>query len=566
MVFRYEQLQYGDSIRLLEIQPSESTEYPIRCHIMPSHLSSNPQYEVLSCEWDSTGKTIPITINAKTHEIPYDVWRALQRVRMYETPRLIWNDALCINLEDVAERNQQAILLKDTFQSARQLLVWLGDAADSSQLVFDHLKDCVAKKKLNWNHFVGETREAFLKLCQRPWFFRTWSITELAWSTKKTTMMCGEDEHELRDLIRCTFFNSAEDTYHPLHGVDGPSRLCEMLNWRSTSSGFLYSTFCTAKDPREKPFAMAKLLGIFEFPLDYRAEITKVFRIFTQKVIETTKDINILHWLGTRSRIDGLPSWVPDFSVPISSNMLPRILGSVSYLIQYPWKFLPGLRFEANGALVIKGRFIEKIETIAEELPIETSVIPGSERFSAVLHRWELLAVQLHARKRFSQPIPDAFSDTLLAYDKNEQTNNKRPHLSIHIGEFASWYEHNGTGVLMDADQAFFSEIVIIKAWIQEIKGELSHERDWSYFARKMELACYGRRFFTTDQGSMGLAPARAGVNDELVFFPGGLYPFVVRRRDDGTYELIGDCYLYDFDIYRLFESSDAETRDFTLL
>lgn len=35
-------------------------------------------------------------------------------------------------------------------------------------------------------------------------------------------------------------------------------------------------------------------------------------------------------------------------------------------------------------------------------------------------------------------------------------------------------------------------------------------------------MVCYGRRFFITDQGSMGLAPARAREGDEIVFFLGG--------------------------------------------
>jgi hypothetical protein len=80
-----------------------------------------------------------------------------------------------------------------------------------------------------------------------------------------------------------------------------------------------------------------------------------------------------------------------------------------------------------------------------------------------------------------------------------------------------------------------------------------------------MDILCYGRSFFITNQGSMGLAPPRAKPRDELVYFSGGLYPFAVRRREEGTNELIDDCVLYDFDVYRLFDDKSRQTKDFVL-
>lgn len=80
-----------------------------------------------------------------------------------------------------------------------------------------------------------------------------------------------------------------------------------------------------------------------------------------------------------------------------------------------------------------------------------------------------------------------------------------------------------------------------------------------------MELTCYGRKFFITDRGSMGLAPPRARDGDDIVFFPGGKYPFIVRPKGNGTYELVGDCFLHDFDVFALFQSENIESQEYIL-
>jgi hypothetical protein len=45
-------------------------------------------------------------------------------------------DAICINQEDIPERNHQITLMRDIYESARQTVVWLGEAADDSGLAF----------------------------------------------------------------------------------------------------------------------------------------------------------------------------------------------------------------------------------------------------------------------------------------------------------------------------------------------------------------------------------------------------------------------------------------------
>lgn len=101
---------------------------------------------------------------------------------------MIWIDAIFINQSHVQERNQQVSLVGDIYQNARQVFIWLYEEADDSHLVFEQM------------HVAGHgsrdidrrTSRAYKKLCNRPWFQRTWVLQEVALS-REATVVCGRD-------------------------------------------------------------------------------------------------------------------------------------------------------------------------------------------------------------------------------------------------------------------------------------------------------------------------------------------------------------------------------------
>ncbi|OQO14539.1 hypothetical protein B0A48_01417 [Cryoendolithus antarcticus] len=68
----------------------------------------------------------------------------------------------------------------------------------------------------------------------------------------------------------------------------------------------------------------------------------------------------------------------------------------------------------------------------------------------------------------------------------------------------------------------------------------------WQYYA-SLRLACYGRRFFVTRGGFVGLGPAKLDVGDEVTTLAGGKWPFALRRcgGEGDRYKLIGTCYVH---------------------
>jgi hypothetical protein len=91
-----------------------------------------------------------------------------------------------------------------------QTIFWLGEEADDPHLIFEHLKKwkeyCEGfqtgwvksrdpsfnESHLNPPLYQGKTRDAFIKLCRRPLFFRTWVIQEVSLA-KYAIMIYGAD-------------------------------------------------------------------------------------------------------------------------------------------------------------------------------------------------------------------------------------------------------------------------------------------------------------------------------------------------------------------------------------
>ncbi|KAI4086712.1 MAG: hypothetical protein L6R37_008392, partial [Teloschistes peruensis] len=99
----------------------------------------------------------------------------------------MWIDALCINQQDVKEREHQADLMKRIYRQAQQVTVWLGEQSDNSDLVFDLLHMLAEQDDpANWlfNHFMScqlqDQLLAIAKLYMRPYWKRLWIVQEIA--------------------------------------------------------------------------------------------------------------------------------------------------------------------------------------------------------------------------------------------------------------------------------------------------------------------------------------------------------------------------------------------------
>ncbi|KAH8702916.1 heterokaryon incompatibility protein-domain-containing protein, partial [Phaeosphaeriaceae sp. PMI808] len=113
-------------IRLLTLLPAKSEANPIRCSITPFDLTTAPAFENLSYCWGNVAQKKLIECNKRPFQVTNNLYSALQHLRYKDKERILWIDAICINQEDWNERSAQVVIMRNIYQRAERVLVWLG--------------------------------------------------------------------------------------------------------------------------------------------------------------------------------------------------------------------------------------------------------------------------------------------------------------------------------------------------------------------------------------------------------------------------------------------------------
>jgi hypothetical protein len=127
-VFAYEKLQSHDSIRVLDLQPGSAHD-PLECRLYEYPLRQRPSwpqlYEAVSYVWGSREKTGSIICNGAFLPITASLEQVLLRVRLSESSRTLWADAICINQDDISEKNQQVSIMDKIYEGTKTVLFCL---------------------------------------------------------------------------------------------------------------------------------------------------------------------------------------------------------------------------------------------------------------------------------------------------------------------------------------------------------------------------------------------------------------------------------------------------------
>jgi hypothetical protein len=135
--FMYEWLESpADTIRLIELVPSPVREEDqpgvpsstIHCKLTHWKFGQRPNYVALSYTWgrDCKSNTRIIFIDGKRFQVGLNLWEALRFLKGRIPEKYLWVDAICINQNNVNERNQQLRLMPAIYRRAEMVAVWLG--------------------------------------------------------------------------------------------------------------------------------------------------------------------------------------------------------------------------------------------------------------------------------------------------------------------------------------------------------------------------------------------------------------------------------------------------------
>lgn len=121
------QQQLSDEIRVVEIQPGQHSD-PICCTLVHGTRSSL-EYEALSYSWESGYLAEVVNVDGRSFTVTKSLYRALLHLRHPTAPRRMWIDQISINQYNDGEKSQQVSDMKQTFEMASRVVVWLGEGA-----------------------------------------------------------------------------------------------------------------------------------------------------------------------------------------------------------------------------------------------------------------------------------------------------------------------------------------------------------------------------------------------------------------------------------------------------
>jgi hypothetical protein len=189
-IYPYSPLSESDEIRLLLLQPHIPGQR-IKCTIQHVKLSEKPRYEALSYMWGPKNMKF-IEIDDYLVDVRENLWAALCQLAPPNGIRVLWIDAVCIDQNNVEERNHQVAQMGRIYTEAKQVAVWLGESDENSSIVFEFLGNTLQWKRLQ-DSLAGRSRavRAFYTFCCRDYWSRLWIIQELVLAAK-IYLYCGD--------------------------------------------------------------------------------------------------------------------------------------------------------------------------------------------------------------------------------------------------------------------------------------------------------------------------------------------------------------------------------------
>ncbi|KAB8201769.1 heterokaryon incompatibility protein-domain-containing protein, partial [Aspergillus parasiticus] len=367
-------------IRLLTILPSRESETPIECSLQVAPLDTYPRYEAISYVWGDIREMSDILLDGRTIQVPANVRRILHRLRHRKQRRVIWIDYVCINQDNVAEKNTQVPLMSAIYANATSVIAIIsldnlsGNTADAIDLMMSGImkqrwKEAYwwVKRALSQISVRYERRLAFslrniadfyLKFLLAEYWTRMWTFQEYQLSQGKPPIcICGDVEFPAPDEAPFIFTSVSvlerllemsikaekrgelpQEGNHPEEIKMHIRELYVTLSGNSTPVNHMwisdkqnlsvldllrYTSGRKCQNPRDRIYALYGLLPSLQkaYPPDYNKSLSQIIFETAKYILnERPDDLEMLDIFCLREdRLENvsIPSWVPDLTTTL---------------------------------------------------------------------------------------------------------------------------------------------------------------------------------------------------------------------------------------------------------
>ena len=533
-------------------------------------------------------------------EVTTSLHTALTYIRRPDSARLVWVDAICINQSDDDEKSSQVAIMRHIYSAAQSTLIWLGEEANGSSAAFQLIRDILRAAELdkvlgieirnlwdlnedNWGLPLTTNPIWYdlFALIQRPWFRCAWIVQELSVSLK-ALVMCGDEALPWSQLMEAFLYISAGG----LTVAFAPVALNHfmLLNEARDSSKqpspqpalnvLVRHRQTHVSDSRDKIFAFSGLINGLDgdnpaVKPNYGVSVGDIYINFAVQTLRTSQDLKIFSVPRVQddSKIDDLPSWVPDWSVFDQTGSLQ------GWEVRKDREGMKRQVFTATGSsrctpifdnnckrLGVKGAIVDRILLASPECPsvpdkpdlMQTNDTRGFIERQRILNKWELVSGgRIYWRDYFTgEKMPDIYWQTLLAgtifvnYEASKHLFHKWARSIVHFRILQ----------FLRLDRVWFFEIMHwIVTNICVVASFFGFQRVVDFFVNFTPETLFpmkasprqNRRMILTQHRCIGLAPKLTREDgDYVALCEGGALPLIVRPKGD-DWELVGDAYIH---------------------
>ena len=344
-LYQYLPLESTRHIRLISL--ISTPDGTASCQIEHFNLSHLPPYNALSYVWGSSDKPERIScIGAGYIPITVSLCEALGNLVNLQEGGRFWIDAVCINQEDVAERNHQVTLMGAIYREASMVITYIGPGSTETytgmilaqQLA--HYYNETSSEPIDLRiHQPAKFTELGLppaddpswgclrSVVQLPWSSRVWIVQESVLNDN-ISMMCGmvmlpwEMLAVMVDLVlkQRLPLQAIVDEDTGAHIATDRVIIMKGLRDFSRKDGGLNKTLLQllrnchvfeSTDPRDKVYAMlgiakdAEELGIVP---DYEVSVRDVYVGAAVRILEVESSLDLFSDVCSQKSVL-LPSW-----------------------------------------------------------------------------------------------------------------------------------------------------------------------------------------------------------------------------------------------------------------
>lgn len=526
--YKYRPLKGKDEIRILVFN-GLAGDNKLKFTLEHQSLSDLNEFHALSYHWGSSLKTRSIICDGASMGVTENLHAALEElacVLKEEKSSMnfkgsLWVDAICINQDDIHEKQKQIPLMGKIYSTARGVIAWVGDGENRST-------------KSKKNSIID-----ILK-CSR-WFERMWVIQEVILA-REIEVVAKDAHYSWRYLVMVDIANDLPPDDVRKSRMSNVKTMRELRNkYRRKgvqSPGWLLELMDRTKnfqvtDERDHLYALYGLIEKINFPVNYNSDYTyaEMTADFVRWALEEIPGLALLSYArgGIKCRcVKPCPSWTLCPSTQHNKNKSSLLTKPELYTFGPNHKAL--LKIEENRYLRLMGTIVDTVDIIDHN----SSSDGDNDDYSSDGDINEYLS------------FPSEFPDSTKVVDPSSH-RFERLYAAIELEPISQEWAHNGVAEAQKSHRPRGSKT---ESAIRSIRSRVK-----SYVFRNsghsLEITKTDRfAWLPPDRAKSSKMHSRCAYTepgDKICIFHGGHIPYVIRPQKDGTYTLVGECWIEGF-------------------